>query len=128
MKVPKDLKYTKEHEWIRVEGNVGVIGITDFAQSQLSDIVYVELPETGTEVKQMESFGTVEAVKAVSDLYSPVSGKVIEVNQKVKDDPSIINKDPYGDGWLIKVEISNPDELNNLLSPEEYEKLISEEH
>jgi len=128
MKVPKDLKYTKEHEWIRVEGNVGVIGITDFAQSQLSDIVYVELPEIGTEVKQMESFGTVEAVKAVSDLYSPVSGKVIEVNQKVKDDPSIINKDPYGDGWLIKVEISNPDELNNLLSPEEYEKLISEEH
>jgi len=128
MKVPKDLKYTKEHEWIRVEGNVGVIGITDFAQSQLSDIVYVEIPETGTEVKQMESFGTVEAVKAVSDLYSPVSGKVIEVNQKVKDDPSIINKDPYGDGWLIKVEISNPDELNNLLSPEEYEKLISEEH
>ena len=111
-----------------MEGNVGVIGITDFAQSQLSDIVYVELPETGTEVKQMESFGTVEAVKAVSDLYSPVSGKVIEVNQKVKDDPSIINKDPYGDGWLIKVEISNPDELNNLLSPEEYEKLISEEH
>ncbi len=125
--VPKDLLYTKEHEWARVEGDVVTVGITDYAQSQLSDIVYVELPEVGTQVQAMEPFGTVEAVKAVSDLYSPVSGEVVAINERLADEPDLVNKDPYGEGWMIRVKLSNPEELKNLLSPEEYEKLIEEE-
>ncbi len=125
--VPKDLLYTKEHEWARVEGDTVTVGITDYAQSQLSDIVYVELPEVGSQVTAMEPFGTVEAVKAVSDLYAPVSGEVVAVNERLADEPDLVNKDPYGEGWMIKVKMSNPEELKALLSPEEYEKLIQEE-
>ncbi len=125
MQFPENLKYTKEHEWIRVEDNqIGVIGITDYAQSELGDIVYVELPQVGKIVKQLEPFGTIEAVKAVSDLFSPVSGEVIEVNEKLKESPDLVNKDPYGEGWIIKVKISDLKELDNLLSAQDYRKLI----
>jgi glycine cleavage system H protein len=127
MQFPENLKYTKEHEWVRVENDsIGVVGITDYAQSELGDIVYVELPQIGKQVKQLEPFGTIEAVKAVSDLFSPLSGEVIEVNEKLKDSPDLINKDPYGEGWIIKIKIKISDlsELNNLLSAEDYKKLI----
>ncbi len=127
MKVPENLKYTKEHEWAKVEGDVAIVGITDFAQDQLSDIVYVELPEVGAQVRQGEPFGTVEAVKAVSDLYSPVTGEVIEVNQKLADQPELVNQDPYGEGWMIKVKLQDPSEVERLMSAEEYKKLIEEE-
>jgi glycine cleavage system H protein len=125
MQFPENLKYTKEHEWVRVENDsIGVVGITDYAQSELGDIVYVELPQIGKQVKQLEPFGTIEAVKAVSDLFSPLSGEVIEVNEKLKDSTDLINKDPYGEGWIIKIKISDLSELNNLLSAEDYKKLI----
>ena len=125
MQFPENLRYTKEHEWVRVENDsVGVVGITDYAQSELGDIVYVELPQIGKQVKQLEPFGTIEAVKAVSDLFSPLSGEVIEVNEKLKDSPDLINKDPYGEGWIIKIKISDLSELDNLLSAEDYKKLI----
>lgn len=124
MNIPDDLKYTKEHEWIRVEGNIGTVGITDFAQSELGDIVFVNLNKSKTEVKQGEVFGTIEAVKTVSDLFAPVSGKIIEYNNKLESNAEIVNKDPYGEGWLVKIEISNPEELNNLLDAEAYKTLI----
>lgn len=124
MNIPEDLKYTKEHEWIRVEGNIGTVGITDFAQSELGDIVFVDLNKSKTEVKQGEVFGTIEAVKTVSDLFAPVSGKIIEYNNKLETNAEIVNKDPYGEGWLVKIEISNPEELNNLLDAEAYKALI----
>ncbi len=125
MQFPENLRYTKEHEWIKVvDDQIGIVGITDYAQSELGDIVYVELPPIGKVVKQLESFGTIEAVKAVSDLFSPVSGEVIEVNEKLKDSPDLINKDPYGEGWIIKIKIKDLNELNNLLSAEDYKKLI----
>ncbi|CUU06789.1 glycine cleavage system H protein [Candidatus Thermokryptus mobilis] len=125
MQFPENLRYTKEHEWVRVENDsIGVVGITDYAQSELGDIVYVELPQIGKQVKQLEPFGTIEAVKAVSDLFSPLSGEVIEVNEKLKDSPDLINKDPYGEGWIIKIKISDLSELDNLLSAEDYKKLI----
>jgi len=125
MQFPENLKYTKEHEWVRVENDsIGVVGITDYAQSELGDIVYVELPQIGKQVKQLEPFGTIEAVKAVSDLFSPLSGEVIEVNEKLKNSPDLINKDPYGEGWIIKIKIGDLSELNNLLSAEDYKKLI----
>lgn len=124
MNIPDDLKYTKEHEWIRVEGNIGTVGITDFAQSELGDIVFVDLNKSKTEVKQGEVFGTIEAVKTVSDLFAPVSGKIIEYNNKLESNAEIVNKDPYGEGWLVKIEISNPEELNNLLDAEAYKTLI----
>lgn len=127
MNIPEDLKYTKEHEWAKIDGDIVTVGITDFAQEQLSDVVYVELPEEGTEVKQMEPFGTIEAVKAVSDLFSPVSGTVVEVNDKLADDPSLVNKDPYGEGWMIKIKINNASELDNLLSANDYKKIVEEE-
>ena len=106
---------------------MAIVGITDFAQDQLSDIVYVELPEVGAKVRQGEPFGTVEAVKAVSDLYSPVTGEVIEVNQKLADQPELVNQDPYGEGWMIKVKLQDPSEVERLMSAEEYKKLIEEE-
>ena len=124
MNIPAELKYTKEHEWIKVDGNIVVVGITDYAQGELGDIVFVELPSVGTEVKAMEPFGTIEAVKAVSDLFSPVSGKITEINPALEDDPMVINRDPYGEGWMIKVEIGDPAELDGLLNGEAYEKLI----
>jgi len=124
MNLPEELKYTKDHEWARVDGNTVVVGITDYAQSELGDIVYVELPEVGTQVTQGESFGTIEAVKAVSDLYAPVSGEVIEVNVKLNDSPELVNQDPYGEGWMIKIQISNPAELDDLLDKAQYEALL----
>ncbi len=127
MEFPKDLKYTKEHEWVREEGSVVVVGITDYAQDSLGDVVYVELPQEGGSVTKDEPFGVVESVKAVSDLYSPVTGNVVEVNDAIIDSPEVINDDPYGDAWMIKVELSNAEELNDLLSAEEYQKYIEEE-
>ncbi len=124
MNIPADLKYSKDHEWARIEGDVAVVGITDYAQNELGDIVYVELPEVGTQVEQGKTFGTIEAVKAVSDLFAPVSGEVVEVNEKLNDSPELVNQDPYGEGWMIKIKMSNPDEVNNLLSKEDYEALL----
>jgi len=124
MSFPDDLKYSREHEWARVEGDRVVVGITDYAQRELGEIVYVELPEVGTEVEQMEAFGTVESVKAVSDLYAPVSGEVVEINGALEDDPGLINTDSYGEGWLLVVEMSDSDELDELMSAEEYAAFI----
>ena len=124
MNVPSDLKYTKEHEWVLVEGNVATIGITDYAQGELGDIVFVELPDIGADVKQMGRFGTIEAVKAVSDLFSPVSGKVAEINKGLDDDPMVINRDPYGGGWIIKVNMTSSGELAQLLDANGYKKIV----
>ena len=124
--IPQDLKYTKEHEWIKIEGDTGTIGITDFAQHELGDIVFVELPKVGTKVEFMKAFGTIEAVKAVSDLFSPLSGEVIAINSALETDASVINTDPYGEGWIIKVKLGNTSELNNLLDSAAYDKLIGQ--
>ena len=123
--VPKELKYTKTHEWIRVEGETATIGITDFAQSELSDIVFVELAATGKTLKQNDAIGTVEAVKAVSDVYSPVSGEVIAINEDLKNAPDTMNKDPYGKGWMVKIKLADPAEAGALLKPEDYEVLAA---
>jgi glycine cleavage system H protein len=125
MNFPENLKYTKDHEWIRVEGNVGVVGITEYAQGELGDVVFVELPKIGTKVEAGQSFGTVEAVKAVSDLYSPVTGEVTDVNKEIQDSPELVNKESYERGWMIKIKIENSAELNNLLDVEAYKKLIA---
>jgi glycine cleavage system H protein len=124
--IPDDLLYSKEHEWVRAEGETATVGITDYAQTQLGDIVYVELPTVGTKVEFMKPFGTIEAVKAVSDLKSPVSGEVVEVNADISADPAIIKSSPYGDGWMIKIKMAGKDELNSLIKPDEYRKLIGE--
>ncbi|MCP4684657.1 MAG: glycine cleavage system protein GcvH [bacterium] len=124
MNVPADLKYTKEHEWLKIEGNTATIGITDWAQGELGDVVFVELPEVGSDVELMESFGTIEAVKAVSEIYSPVNGKVTEINAALDDDPMVINRDPYGEGWMIKVELSDAAQLEQLLDVDGYKGLI----
>lgn len=126
MKVLADLKYTKEHEWVKVSGNLATIGITDYAQGELGDIVFVELPEIGAQVTQMGKCGTIEAVKAVSEMYSPVSGKVIEVNSALDNDPMTINRDPYGAGWMVKVQVSNPGELERLLDANGYNSILKE--
>lgn len=120
MEVPEDLLYTAEHEWVSIDDNIATVGITDYAQGELGDIVYVELPEEGESTKQMEPFGTIEAVKTVSDLYAPLSGKVIEVNGLLEEHPELINSDPYGEGWMIKLELSDSSEISGLLSPEAY--------
>jgi glycine cleavage system H protein len=122
--VPANLKYTKEHEWVKVDGKIATVGITDYAQSELGDIVFIELPQVGKAVKQMDPFGTIEAVKAVSELFSPVSGKITEINAALEDDPMVVNRDPYGQGWMIKVELSNPGELGQLLDPDHYKGTI----
>ncbi len=128
MDFPRDLKYTKEHEWVREEDdNTVVVGITDYAQDSLGDVVYVELPQEGGSVTKNEPFGVVESVKAVSDLYSPVTGTVVEVNDAIIDSPEAINEDPYGDAWMIKVELASPEELGDLLTAEEYQNYIEEE-
>jgi glycine cleavage system H protein len=124
--IPAELKYTREHEWVRLDGQTATIGITDWAQGELGDIVFVELPAVGDAVSAMASFGTIEAVKAVSDLYAPVSGKVVAVNEQLEDDPMVINRDPYGDGWMIRLELSEPSELDTLLDAAGYGSLISE--
>ncbi len=126
MKFPEDLKYTKEHEWVRAEGEEVVFGITDYAQDQLGDIVYVELPEVGSELTSMEAFGSIEAVKAVSDMYAPVSGEVTAVNEAIADDPGIVNRAPYGEGWMVRSKLSEPGQLDDLLSAAEYAKLVEE--
>ena len=125
MQIPQELYYTNDHEWIRVEGNVGTIGITDFAQKELGDIVYVEVETQDEDLNSQDVFGTIEAVKTVSDLFMPVSGKVIEVNSEIESEPEIVNQDPFGKGWLIKVELSDPSQLEDLLSSEKYADLIS---
>ena len=121
MEYPKGLKYSREHEWVSVENDdAGVIGITDFAQNELGDVVYVEVPELGEKISKDDPFGAVESVKAVSDLYAPVSGTVTEVNDALPETPELINEDPYGEGWIIKVAMSDVDELDDLMKPEEY--------
>ncbi|MCS6816717.1 MAG: glycine cleavage system protein GcvH [Blastocatellia bacterium] len=124
---PEDCLYTREHEWIRVEDDVGVIGITDYAQEALGDIVYVELPSVGDHFSQGEPFGNVESVKAVSELYMPVSGEVVEVNADLTESPQLVNEDPYGDGWMVKIALSDPTELETLMSASEYEEYVKEE-
>jgi glycine cleavage system H protein len=124
MNFPDDLKYTKDHEWIRIEGEKGTIGITEYAQGELGDVVFVELPPVGKSVKQHETFGTIEAVKAVSDLYAPMSGSVTDVNAAVAATPDAVNKDPYGKGWLVKVKLSNSAESAELLDAAAYRSLV----
>ena len=126
MNVPVELKYTKEHEWVKIDGTTATVGITEWAQGELGDIVFVELPEVGTETGQMAPFGTIEAVKAVSDLYAPLTGKITEINAKLEDDPMVINQDPYGDGWLVRIEFTNESELEQLLDASDYETIISQ--
>lgn len=127
MEIKENLKYSKDHEWILVEGDVGTVGVTDFAQGELGDVVYVELPEVGTEVTAGEPFGTIEAVKAVAELFAPVSGTVTAINEQLADDAGIVNADCYGDGWMIKVRVSDPATLESLLTPAEYAKLTEKE-
>jgi len=126
MKVLKDLYYTKDHEWIKVEGNEGYIGLTDYAQDQLGDIVYVELPEIDDEFEKEEAFSAVESVKAASDVYMPVDGKILEVNETLLDEPGLLNEDPY-ENWIVKIEILDKSQLDELMSSEEYEKYLEEE-
>jgi glycine cleavage system H protein len=126
MNIPQELKYTKDHEWIKVDGNVVTIGITDFAQKELGDIVYVEIESDGEELEHGDVFGTVEAVKTVSDLFMPISGKVIEINENLESEPEIVNSDPYEKGWMIKVEIADASALEAMLSADDYKSLISE--
>jgi len=125
MKIPSDLRYTEEHEWISVDDDVATIGITDYAQGELGDVVYLDLPEAGTKVGQLEAFGTIEAVKTVAELFSPVSGEVIEINAHLEDEPEVINADPYGEGWMVRIRMDDPSELENLLTPDDYRTLIS---
>ncbi len=124
MKIPSDLRYTKEHEWVSVEDGVVTVGITDYAQSELGDIVFVELPEVGDEVEELDSFGTIEAVKTVSELFSPATGIVEEINESLEDSPELINEDPYGDGWMIKIKIGEMNE-DELLSAKDYKDMIA---
>jgi glycine cleavage system H protein len=125
MEYPEDLKYSREHEWVRVDGDNGVIGISDFAQDQLGDIVYVALPAAGSHVKFMEKCGEIESVKAVSDLYSPVSGEVLARNDSLVEQPELVNSSPYGDGWLLQVRLTDPSELERLLTVQEYKDLTA---
>lgn len=124
MNIPADLKYTKDHEWIRLQGNTATVGITDFAQSELGDIVYIDISTVGKDVNEHEVFGTVEAVKTVSDLYMPVSGKVLEVNSALDGSPEKVNGDAYGEGWMVKIEVKNPADVAKLLTADQYKELI----
>ena len=126
MNFPDDVKYTKDHEWVRINGNEAHVGVTDFAQGELGDIVFIDINTVGQEIKHGDLFGTVEAVKTVSDLFMPLSGKVLEVNPKLESTPEAVNKDPYGDGWMIKISLSNPSEAEALLSSEDYKKEIGQ--
>jgi len=124
MDIPQDLNYTEEHEWVLFEDNVATIGVTDYAQSELGDVVFVELPNVGELVQHMEPFGTIEAVKTVADLFAPISGEVVEVNTLLEENSHLINEDPYGEGWIIKIKISDPGEEEHLLDADEYAKII----
>ena len=125
MNIPDNLKYTENHEWALIEGDNATIGITEYAQNELGDVVFIELPAVGTHVSKGDAIGTIEAVKTVADVYTPVSGEVVEINEALKDASELVNKDPYGAGWIAKVKISDVSEINNLLTPEDYKKLIS---
>ncbi len=124
MKFPSELKYTKEHEWVLVQGNKAKVGITDFAQKELGDIVFLDIATLGKEVKQNDVFGSIEAVKTVSDLFMPVSGTVLNLNEDLESDPQLVNSDPYGNGWMVEITISNPNELEELMSAEEYQAIV----
>jgi glycine cleavage system H protein len=124
MKVPGELKYTKDHEWIRIEGDLAYVGVTDFAQGELGDIVFIEIETVGETLQKEEVFGTIEAVKTVSDLFMPVSGEVLEVNPLLEESPDVVNKEPYGKGWMVKIKITDPSEENDLLSAEKYLALL----
>ena len=124
MNIPSNLQYTKDHEWAKIENGVATIGITDFAQRELGDIVFVELPEVGKSFNAGDAFGTIEAVKTVTDLFSPISGKIVAINEGLDNDPGKVNSDPYGDGWLVKIRLSDPDEKDGLMSSIAYEKII----
>ena len=125
MNIPENLKYSKEHEWVRVDGDIAYVGITDFAQSELGDIVFVEIDTVGDTIDADEIFGTIEAVKTVSDLFMPVGGEVLELNEKLEDDPELVNTDPYGDGWLIKVKMTDASQLNHLMDAAAYGEMIN---
>jgi glycine cleavage system H protein len=125
IEIRDDLKYTKEHEWVKLEGETATVGITDYAQRQLGDVVFVELPQVGTQVEQMKAFGVIEAVKAVSDLFSPITGEVVETNSQLESQSNLINSDPYGEGWIIKVKVKDSKEIEALLSAEDYRKLVA---
>ena len=127
MNFPADLRYTKEYEWARVEGNQATIGITEYAQDELGDVVYVDLPGVRDEFNQMQTFGTIESVKAVSDLYAPLSGKVVKVNGDLEDKPELVNQDPYGEGWMIRIAPSDTAEFDDLMNPDDYQALVTEE-
>ena len=124
MNFPQNLKYTNEHEWIRVEGDIAYVGITDYAQEQLGDIVFVDIPTVGETLEAGETFGTIEVVKTISDLFLPIAGEVLEQNEALEENPELVNKDPYGEGWIIKVSLSKPEELDTLLSPAQYREMI----
>ena len=124
MNIPENLKYTQDHEWIQVDGDVAIVGVTDFAQGELGDVVFVEIETEGETLDKGETFGTVEAVKTVSDLFMPVGGEVVEVNEELADAPELVNKDPYDKGWMIKIKMADPSELDDLLSPEAYNEMI----
>jgi len=126
MNVPANLKYTKDHEWIKLEGNVGFVGVTDYAQGELGDVVFIDINPELKEIKMGESFGTIEAVKTVSDLYAPVDGKVLELNSKLSGEPQLVNSDPYGEGWLVKIEVTNPAQLNELLDAVAYQNQLGQ--
>ncbi|HXO18110.1 MAG TPA: glycine cleavage system protein GcvH [Candidatus Dormibacteraeota bacterium] len=126
MAQPEDLVYSKEHEWAKVDGDSATIGVTDYAQNALGDIVYVELPKVGARIAQFANVGVIESVKAVSDLYTPISGEVVEVNEALENDPAAVNRDPYGAGWLLKVKVSDPNEIKSLLSAADYEKIAAD--
>ncbi|WP_226580274.1 glycine cleavage system protein GcvH [Halobacillus litoralis] len=127
MSLPKDLRYSEEHEWVKEEGDKVRVGITDFAQSELGDIVFVELPEVGEELEADEPFGSVESVKTVSELYAPLSGKVVEINEELEDNPEFVNESPYDKAWMVVVEPANPSQVQELMTPEEYEAMIDED-
>ena len=126
MNFPENLKYTAEHEWVSIDGNTVTVGVTDHAQSELGDVVYIDMEDDIGEVNKGDSFGTIEAVKTVSDIYAPLSGKITEVNTSLNDGPEIVNSDPYGDGWFVKMELSNPSELDDLLDVNAYKELIGQ--
>lgn len=124
MNVPKDLRYTKEHEWIRPASGEVEVGVTDYAQGELGDVIFVDLPAPGTKVDQMKAFGSIDAVKTVSDLFAPVSGEIVAVNEALKDNPALVNQSPYGDGWMVRIRVAKPAEIEGLLTPDAYEKLL----
>jgi glycine cleavage system H protein len=124
MNIPKDLRYTKEHEWIRVKGGEAEMGITDFAQGELGDVIFVDLPTPGTKVSQMKSFGSIDAVKTVGDLFAPVSGEIVAVNTELKDNPSLVNQSPYEQGWMVRIRLSHPAEVEQLLTPDGYHQAL----